>query len=216
MGRRLLQALGVLVGLGVLAIGAPAGWVRWQARDRIFSAEAVPERPVALVLGAQVYPSGNPSPYLKARLDLALQLFNAGKVRAILVSGDNGTEHYDEPDAMRKYLIAKGVPAIKVVADYAGFDTYDSCVRAQKIFGVSALTVVTQEYHLYRAVAICQAIGLDVVGVGDTSVAHDDTWRNGELREYLANLKMVWDLVTSRTPTMGPHEIGIETALAAG
>ena len=77
------------------------------------------------------------------------------------MSGDNGAREYNEPDAMRRYLVDAGVPADKVVADYAGFDTYDSCSRAQRIFGVDRLTVVTQDYHLPRAVATCRALGLD-------------------------------------------------------
>ena len=120
-----------------------------------------------MVLGAQVYPDGTPSPFLAARLDLAKQLFDAGKVQVLLVSGDNMAPEYNEPDAMRAYLIDAGVPAEKVIADYAGFDTYDSCVRAKRIFGVSKLIMVSQSYHLPRAVATCRTLGVDAAGVGD-------------------------------------------------
>ena len=86
----------------------------------------------------------------------------------------NGTRFYNETDGMRDYLIEKGVPAAKVVGDYAGFDTYDSCVRARRIFGVSRAIVVTQTYHLPRALATCRAIGLDAWGVGDETVKTKD------------------------------------------
>lgn len=173
-----------------------------------------PETPVALVLGAGVNPDGSPTPFLKARLDLAHALYRADKVSVILVSGDNGTDHYNEPDNMRQYLIDAGVPADKVVADYAGFDTYDSCVRAKKIFGVERLTVVTQSYHLPRAVATCRAVGVDAEGVGDDSVqGYTEDWNWGITRELVANYKMVWDVVTNRQPILGDRETSVDDAL---
>ena len=119
----------VLVGLSLAAaVGVVASvvFVRSTARGHIYAETEVPAAPVALVLGAQVYPSGNPSPFLAGRLVLAKRLYDTGKVRVILVSGDNMAREYNEPDAMRAYLIRAGVPADHVVADYAGFDTYDS------------------------------------------------------------------------------------------
>lgn len=197
-------------------MGGTALAVKLTARPHTFSARSVPQAPVALVLGAQIYPDGTPSPYLKGRLDLAKQLYDAGKVRAILVSGDNSDDHYNEPDGMRNYLIRKGVPAITVVADYAGFDTYDSCVRAKRVFGVDELTVVTQAYHLPRAVATCRLVGVDAHGVGDYSGAiNGPVWRYGQLRELGANLKLVADLLTRRTPTLGRPETGVDEALEA-
>ncbi len=216
--RRRLRRL-LLLGLATALTGAAttAGAALYTHRassGHVFAAEGVPTAPVALVLGAQVYPNGSPSPYLKARLDLAKQLYDAGKVRAILVSGDNGTHRYNEPDAMRRYLIAAGVPQRQVVADYAGFDTYASCRRADRVFGVRELIVVTQTYHLPRAVTTCRALGLDASGVGDESVrAHAETWRNGQVRELAANQKLVLELLRHREPLLGPHESGIDEAL---
>jgi vancomycin permeability regulator SanA len=185
------------------------------ASGHLFSdAAKVPATPVALVLGASVNPDGTPSSFLKARLDLAHELYAAGKIKVILVSGDNGTVHYNEPDNMVKYLVSVGVPAKKVVADYAGFDTYDSCVRAKKIFGVDKLTVVTQSYHLMRAVATCRAVGIDAQGVGDDSVStYTQDWTLGEVRELLANDKMAWDVLTNRQPTLGNRETSVDQAL---
>jgi vancomycin permeability regulator SanA len=203
------------VGLGALAaIGASAAVVRSTAAGHLYRISEVPAAPVALVLGAQVYPDGTPSPFLAARLDLAKQLYDAGRVRAILVSGDNMAREYDEPDAMREYLIKAGVPSTQVIADYAGFDTYDSCVRAKKIFGVDELIVVTQGYHLPRAVATCLLVGVQANGVGDVTVRRRlGPWRSGAIRDQVACVKTMIDLLTDRQPILGPRETSVDEAL---
>ena len=214
--RRVALSIGALGLTGLTVIGGPAVFAKLTARPHTFTVSSVPATPVALVLGAQIYPDGTPSTYLKGRLDTAKRLYDAGKVRAILVSGDNSDRYYNEPDGMRNYLIRKGVPADKVIADYAGFDTYDSCVRAQRIFGVDRLTVVTQGYHLPRALTTCRLVGIDADGVGDYSTDFGPVWRQGQLRELGANIKMVIDVVTRRTPTLGPYETSVDEALAHG
>ena len=199
---------------GGLAILGADGFVHRRSVDHIYAASDVLAAPVVLVLGAQVDPDGTPSPFLAGRLDVAKALFDAGKAQVILVSGDSATPRYNEPDGMRDYLVCHGVPAAKIVADYAGFDTYDSCVRAGRIYGVDQLIVVSQSYHLPRAVATCRQLGLQVSGVGDDSARrYRVLWRNGKLRERLANLKMVWDLVTHREPVLGPPENSVQRAL---
>lgn len=220
---RIRRLLGGLVRLGLVGVGvggllvAGATWyVQLMSHDRQYSTATTPQAPVALVLGAEIYPDGTPSRYLKARLDVAYELFRTHKVRAILVSGDNGEASYNEPDGMRDYLIARGVPAVKVVADYAGFDTYSSCVRAKRIFGVGQAIVVSQTYHLPRALATCRAIGLDAWGVGDeTAKSNQNMWTYGTVREFLANVKMLWDVASQRQPVLGPREKAIDEALAA-
>jgi vancomycin permeability regulator SanA len=167
------------------------------------------------VLGAQVDPSGAPSRFLAARLALAERLYAGGKVRAVLVSGDFGQPTYDEPDVMRAWLVGHGVPADKVVADYAGFDTYDSCVRARRVFGVRRVIVVTQSFHLPRAVALCRAVGVRADGVGDDSMrALRWLWTRGAVREQGACVKAGWDVATGREPVfLGSHEPGLDRAL---
>lgn len=200
--------------LGTALVVGPAWYVKAVTDDRIMTVDEVPPQPVALVLGAEVYADGQPSRYLRARLDVAYQLFTAGKVKAILVSGDNSTRHYNETDGMRDYLIGKGIPAKKVVGDHAGFDTYDSCVRARQIFGVSRAIVVSQTYHLPRALATCRAIGIEAWGVGDETVkTNEEMWTYGTLRELGANLKMVWDVFSQRQPTLGPREKSLDEAV---
>jgi vancomycin permeability regulator SanA len=199
---------------GIAVLGGSVGFVRLTSAGHLHTPESVPSAPVALVLGARVFPSGTPSPFLAARLDLAHRLYRDGKVRAVLVSGDNLAPEYNEPDAMRAYLINAGMPAEAVVADYAGFDTYDSCVRSRRIFGVDRLVIVTQGYHLPRAVATCRALGLDATGVGDDSLRHTRAWRRGAIRDQLACVKTVIDLVTGRDPVLGPRETSLDEALA--
>ena len=214
--RRTRAAL-FLTGVGLAGIGLLAGsiaFVRVTSAGYLYSPDSVPAAPVALVLGARVFPSGTPSPFLAARLDLAHRLYRDGKVRVVLVSGDNMAPEYNEPDAMRTYLIDAGMPPEAVIADYAGFDTYDSCARARRIFGVEQLVIVTQSYHLPRAVATCRALGVDATGVGDDSLRGSRAWRRGALRDQLACVKTVIDLATGRDPVLGPRELSVDEALA--
>lgn len=200
---------------GAAMLVGSVGWVRATAAGHLYGEAEVPAAPVALVLGAQVYPDGTPSAFLAARLDLAHRLYQAGKVRVILVSGDNMAVEYNEPDAMRNYLINAGVPAEHVVADYAGFDTYDSCARAKRIFNLTELVIVTQSYHLPRAVATCRALGVAATGVGDeTARQHTEPWRRGAIRDQVACIKTVIDLITGRDPVLGPRETSVDEALA--
>ncbi len=155
---------------------------------------------------------------MAARLDIALRLYQAGRVKAILVSGDHGRWTYDEPDAMKTYLLARGVPTGRIVPDYAGFDTYDSCARAKRIFGVTQAIVVTQGFHIDRAIALCRTLGVDATGVADYSARiYTGPWRRDQIRERGATVKAVYDVLSHRDPVLlGPHEIGVEHALAAG
>jgi SanA protein len=132
---------------------------------RIFTAsESVPERPVALVFGAGYWADGTPSDVLKDRVAAAVALLQAGKVRRLILSGDNRTVDYNEPGKMREYALSLGCPPEAIVLDYAGRRTYDSCYRAQAIFGQRQVILVTQRYHLPRALYICEGLGLDAVG----------------------------------------------------
>lgn len=210
---RRLVLFGVLA--GVLTVLGSIGWTRLTAAGHLYDVAQVPEAPVALVLGAQVFDDGRPSGFLEARLALAKQLYDAGKVRAILVSGDNGRATYDEPSGMRDWLIAHGVPGNRVIADYAGFDTYDSCQRAIRIFGVDRLTVITQSYHIARAVTLCRQAGIDANGVfDDTARQYPGYWAKAVVREQGACVKALLDVLLGRDPIfLGPHETSVENAL---
>ena len=216
--RRALLLCGLAVAVAVLVAAAGALWVRGVSAGHLYAEDTVPAAPVALVLGAEVYPDGSPSPFLAARLDIARRLLVAGRVRAILVSGDHRRWTYDEPGAMAAYLVARGVPPGRVVLDHAGFDTYDSCARARRIFGVRRAIVVTQTFHVDRAVALCRSLGVEADGVGDASVAiYRAPWRRGQIRERGAAVKALADVLSRRDPIfLGRHETGVEDVVRTG
>ena len=210
--------LSIAGALAVVALtGASVAWLRSGADGFIYGESDVPAAPVALVLGAQVYRTGVPSPFLEARLAIAQRLLETGKVRAILVSGDHRAWRYDEPGAMLRWLSDHGVPRTKIAMDHAGFDTYDSCVRAVKVFGVRKAIVVTQTYHLPRAVTLCRRVGVDATGVGDETVKrYRKPWLISANREHGACVKAVVDLASGRDPVfLGRRETTVDEAIRA-
>ncbi|MEU3856257.1 ElyC/SanA/YdcF family protein [Streptomyces sp. NPDC028722] len=210
--RRLVQA--VMAGC-VLAL-LPVTWLYVSTADRLRTTADVPHTEVAMVFGAGLWKHGEPSPYLAHRLDAAARLYRAGRIEVVLVTGDNSRKDYDEPDAMRTYLTRHGVPDARVVGDYAGFDTWDSCVRARKIFGVDRAVLISQGFHIRRAVALCEAAGVASYGVG-VDAKHDATWYYGGTREVFAAGKAALDAVFRPDPRfLGPREPGVARALADG
>ncbi|MER6029752.1 ElyC/SanA/YdcF family protein [Streptomyces sp. NPDC001851] len=207
--RRLVQAVMAVCVLALL----PVTWLYVSTADRLRTTADAPRAQVAVVFGAGLW-NGEPSPYLAHRLDAAAKLYRAGRVEVVLVTGDNSRKDYDEPDAMRAYLTRHGVPERRIVSDYAGFDTWDSCVRAKKIFGVDRAVLISQGFHIRRAVALCEAAGVDSYGVG-VADKHDVTWYYGGTREVFAAGKAVLDAVFRPDPTfLGPREHGVTEALA--
>ncbi|MER6468781.1 SanA/YdcF family protein [Streptomyces collinus] len=210
-GRRLLVQSGMAA--CVLAL-LPATWLYVSTADRLRTTADAPRTEVAVVFGAGLW-DGEPSPYLAHRLDAAARLYRAGRIEVVLVTGDNSREDYDEPDAMRAYLTKHGVPARRIVSDYAGFDTWDSCVRAKKIFGVDRAVLISQDFHIRRAVALCEAAGVESYGIG-VAAKHDTTWYYGGTREVFAAGKAALDAVFRPDPQfLGRKERGVARALAA-
>jgi vancomycin permeability regulator SanA len=209
--RRLVQA----VMLGCVLALLPATWMYVVTGDRLRTTADVPRTEVAVVFGAGLW-NDEPSPYLAHRLDAAAKLYREGRIEVVLVTGDNSRKDYDEPDAMRTYLTAHGVPDRRIVSDYAGFDTWDSCVRAKKIFGVDKAVLISQGFHIRRAVALCQEAGVTSYGIG-VAAKHDVTWYYGGAREVLAAGKAALDAVFEPDPRfLGPTEPGVGQALASG
>ncbi len=164
--------------------------------DRLVYTDAskLPSKKVGLVLGcAKLAKNGKENLFFKYRIAAALKVYNAGKVEFIIVSGDNSRSTYDEPNDMRNELIKKGIPANKIVCDYAGFRTLDSVVRTDKVFQEKSFIIISQEFHVKRAVYIGQAKGLDVVGYCAQGVSFRYSIKT-KLREYLARVKVVLDL----------------------
>lgn len=208
--RRAVQAVMLLCALALL----PSTWMFTAAGDRLRTTADVPRTEVAMVFGAGLW-QGEPSPYLARRLDAAAELYRSGRIKVVLVTGDNSREEYDEPDAMRGYLTDHGVPDDRIVSDYAGFDTWDSCVRARKIFGVDRAVLISQGFHIRRAVALCQEAGVESYGVG-VQDRHDETWYYGATRELFAAGKASLDALFEPDPRfLGPEETGVSKALAS-
>ncbi|MGV8907725.1 MAG: SanA/YdcF family protein [Propionicimonas sp.] len=203
---RILGWAAALAGSAVAVLLALGAGVRSLTRARMVDIDQLPTVPVALVLGAEVYADGRPSSFLRARLDLAVELYRRRLVEQVLVSGDGRSRFYNETGGMRAYLLLHGVPETALVLDPAGLDTYDSCLRARDVFGVRKLVVVSQSYHLPRALVICRALGLDAWGVGDDTVrSHPRVWAHATRRELAANVKLVMDLISHR-PAKGFHQ----------
>lgn len=166
MGTILAIAIGAVVVVAAV-VGVTNAVVLKTGGDRIVSADvaAASDAQCILVLGASVLPDGTPSGILQDRIDRGIELYFAGAAPKIIMSGDNGTESYNEVLAMKNYAIAKGVPSEDIFCDHAGFSTYESMYRAKHVFGVERMIVVTQTYHLYRALYAANGLGVDAVGV---------------------------------------------------
>jgi vancomycin permeability regulator SanA len=164
------------------------------------------QRPL-LVLGAGVKPNGDPTPVLEGRLRMAARLFEEKKAGWILVSGDNRTVYYNEPQAMRRWLVRRGVPPEKIVSDYAGRRTYDSLKRAKMIFGIRDLVVVTSEFHMPRTLFLARHIGLAAVGVPSETKSIPWAARTRmRLREHLARHRAQVDVWFPPRTRLGPVE----------
>lgn len=189
-----LLALGALViaAAAVVAVAniATVATTRAQVRTVDAFAREVQQQPVdaVVVLGASVYPDGTPSDMLADRLEVAVDLYRAGAAKAIIVSGDNRSSHYNESDAMKAYCVALGVPSQDVFVDHGGVGTYESMYRARHLFGAQRIVVVTQAYHLYRAMFAGQALGMETWGVASDKGAYDNQLAYS-LREVAARTK---------------------------
>jgi SanA protein len=202
--RRRLQIIGLILAAIILIPLAALALIEIQlfatARGQIYhDVAAVPARQVAIVFGAQVLPGRRLSVALENRVDAAIALYRAGKVRQILMTGDNREDNYDEPDAMRIYAIAHGIPERAILIDPAGLRTYDSCYRARSVFGIGPgeAIVVTQSYHLPRAIFTCDGVGVRAIGfVADPFGG--PLGREAELREHPARWLAWWQVMVEK------------------
>jgi SanA protein len=213
--KRIPKLIGLLAAAVSVALATPLvlrGWTDWHYGRLIFrQAEETPTRPVAIVFGALVWPGGRPSDMLADRVRAAAALYHAGRVRKLLLSGDNRFVDYNEPLAMKEVALAEGVPEEDLVLDYAGRRTYDTCYRARHIFGVEQAMLVTQEFHLDRALFTCQNLGLDAIGFSADLQPYWHT-RRSMLREIPATALAWWDVKVRRPlPVLGEQiDIGLE------
>lgn len=174
------------------------------------SLEDVPHNKAALVLGTSPkVAGGKENKFFTNRIDAAAQLYNAGKVDFIVVSGDNRHANYNEPKAMHKALVEAGIPTEKIFLDFAGFRTLDSVVRMKTIFSQDSFTVISQRFHNERAVYLADANGLDAVGYNALDVTKLYSFKT-RLRECLARVKMFLDLCMDKQPHFGGEKIEIK------
>jgi SanA protein len=178
------------------------------SQSLIRSVESVEPAPVAIVFGAGLTRSGEPTPVLRDRVQTAVDLYFAGKVEKLLMSGDNRTLDYNEPGAMRDYAIGLGVPEEDIILDYAGRRTYDTCYRARHIFGVEQAILVTQNFHLPRALFTCSAFGIQSSGVSaDLRTYSRRSMEFWQIREVAATSQAFIDVYLTRPlPVLGDPE----------
>ena len=183
-----------------------------KASSQTFSKDNVPAKQVAIVFGAEVKKDGTPSVVLRDRVETAVALYKSGKVEKLLMSGDNRFVDYNEPESMRHYALTLGVPDADIVLDYAGRRTYDTCYRAKEIFGVNSIVLVTQGFHLPRALFLCNALGMDAIGVEAENYYYLKRLRLfWNVRELLASVQSVLDVYLLRPlPVLGKPEFIFE------
>lgn len=186
-----LVAVAVLGILGATALFGINSWVKHSVKEYILTEEqaaGLADMDCILVLGCKVGTNGTPSHMLEDRLRRGVALYDRGTAPKLLMSGDHGSKEYDEVNAMKHYAVDAGVPSRDVFMDHAGFSTYESVYRAKAIFGVERVVIVTQEYHLYRALMIARQMGLEAYGVASDYRSYvGQTSR--EIREILARVK---------------------------
>ncbi|PWR06850.1 hypothetical protein DKT68_21055 [Micromonospora acroterricola] len=194
-----------VVAVAVLLVASlPWLWTTISARGHVYDEADAPAADVVIVLGTAVAADRRqPGDRLAGRLQTAAELVNSGRARVVLVSGDGAGTSGDEPAVMTSYLTDLGVDPRRVVADPYGLDTYDSCARAREVYGVERALVVTQSYHLSRAVTLCRHLGLDVDGVAARCAGCGRALlAEKSLRDYFASGKAAWDAVRDRPPAV--------------
>lgn len=208
--KRARMAIVWTIVLVLLAWGASALLISSFAFGRIFNRTSIgdiPQHWAAVVLGcSRRVRGGQDNLYFALRVDAAVELYKAGRVDTLIVSGDNHIEGYDEPTDMKDALVAEGVPADRIVCDYAGFRTLDSVVRAKEVFGLNAFVIVSQPAHLKRAVFLARSFGCDAIGYAAEDVNGRYSIKT-TLREQLAKIAAVLDALVRRSPKfLGPRE----------
>jgi SanA protein len=178
------------------------------AAPRTFTVDNVPADRAAIIFGAGLRYDGTPTAILRDRVQTAVELYQQGRVSKLLMSGDNSFVDYNEPEAMRQYALSLGVPDKDIVLDYAGRRTYDTCYRAAAIFQIDSAILITQSFHLPRALFLCNWFGVDSVGVEANNIYFRKISRfYWNTRELFANAQAVWDVVVIKpVPVLGEPE----------
>ena len=203
--KSILLISGITALLTILVIVGLNIYIHLNTRSKIISnADELPASYCAIVLGAKVKENGALSNILKDRLQTALELYRMGKIKRFLLSGDHGRPTYDEVNAMKRFLQQHHVPDSVLFLDHAGFDTYNSMCRAKKIFQVTDAIVITQDFHLRRAVFTANQMGIDAIGFPSDKRLYESR-HYLRIREYMANVKALYEIAIDKKPTFeGP------------
>jgi SanA protein len=204
-----LSVLVILTGLFTLYCNLQ---VRYKTQPYLFRAAAdIPHNKAGLLLGtSKNLSNGLPNQYFYNRIDAAVELYRAGKIERLIISGDNSTRYYNEPQDMKDALMAKGIPGNVIYLDYAGFRTLDSVIRCKEIFGQNQITVISQRFHNARAVFIARHQGIDAVGYNAKDVNKAAGFKTNA-REVLARVKLFIDLfVIDQQPKFLGEKIEIQ------
>lgn len=201
---RVTLCLCIILGvLGVSAVGVINAYMKLSVQDVLLSQEEAAQLEnvdCIIVLGCGVNAAGVPTPMLEDRLQRGVALYEAGASPKLLMSGDHGRESYNEVAVMKRYAVEQGVPSEAVFMDHAGFSTYETMYRARDIFCAHKVIIVTQQYHLYRAVYIAKSLGLDAYGVNCDYRTHGDQFFR-DVREILARVKDFATAIIQPKPT---------------
>ena len=210
-GRRLAAVAAAVV----LVVSGPWLWTTSAALGHVHDEDTAPAADVVVVLGTEVAADGQPSVRLAGRLRTAAALVAARRARVVLVSGDGAGASGNEPAAMTAYLVRLGVDPGRIVVDGYGLDTYDTCVRAREVYGVRRALVVTQSYHLSRAVTVCRRVGIDAEGVrARCEGCSFGLLAEKSVRDYAASGKAAWDVVRGRPAAVtSPDSTEVDEAL---
>jgi vancomycin permeability regulator SanA len=198
----------LLLVLLLVAGTVPRLLTRAYAEPRLYDPEDIPTGQIAIVFGAGLHRDGSPTPVLRDRVAIAADLYRSGKVEKLLMSGDNSTPNHDEPGAMRDYAIGLGIPDEDIILDYAGRRTYDTCYRAREIFNLDSAILVTQAFHLPRALYTCNLLGVSAIGVpADLRQYRRISQTFWHLRESVATIVALWQIhVSQPQPILGNSE----------
>ena len=204
----ILKILLILAVLGFLLLTGARLATGVYVRQKIVPLTEVASHRVAIVFGAGLWRDGTATPVLHDRVQTAANLYLAGKVERLLMSGDNRFVDYNEPAVMRDLALSLGIPEDAIVLDYAGRRTYDTCYRAKAIFGVKSAILVTQAFHLPRAIYLCDRLGIDSVGVeADLRTYRKSSLLYWNLREVFATVAALWDVnISHPVPVLGDPE----------
>ncbi len=211
MIKRIVPVCFLVVTSVFLSLWGANALVEKSSRDNIYhSTENIPYNKVGLLLGTgKILRNGRINFYYKYRIEAAVALYKAGKVEYILVSGDNSRKDYDEPTSIKDDLIQKGIPAQKIILDYAGFRTLDSAVRCKAIFGQEKITVISQQFHNERAIYIAKHNDIEAIGFNAKDVGQRFGFKT-MVRERFARVKMILDLLIGKQPKFLGEKIIIE------